>query len=505
MNNKTPSLASSTDSGAMKSMRNVGEWLALASVVLAILGMFVSSPRFAGPDENAHQATAWFTVENGLPPTGEIQTPVPTIIPPQPCFAFYPEQDTACLGPRLSEGLNDVRTLNYPPIYYWVTGAGQKIASFLSPIWLDLGGRGSSLVLNLAGLIALAFLARRITNNWGTYLLLVTTPMAAFLWAVVNPSGWEITTALLFTVSFARAWWARGRYSLALLAVSSLLFGASRHDAMVWLILLVIAVLLMGGSKLTARERVNTILAAAPGVAFGIVWQLTHPAQHPLWNPYPVENPGPLDYISWLGQIDNALADRVRQMVGVLGWMDTPMPQWMMFGILVSWAALIGVMYSRARIPALVLAFGFVVSVILPSVIEVMRWNDWPYWYQGRITLPFTLAFLFALLLRFGKKSEKPAIALSLLMSLVLIFMVWQNLIRNAFGIKAYLPSRWSDPVLEPPLYWASWAIILILIVVTLARLIVLIRMNRDHQTLGARTNRGESGLAEKSANEPST
>lgn len=464
---------------ASRRLEGWGEWLALATIVLAILGMFFSSPRFSGPDENAHQATAWVTVEQGLPPVNETESSVPAIIPSQPCFAFYPEQDSGCLGPRQSDGVNEVRTLNYPPLYYWVTGAGQRFASYLSPIWLDLGGRGASLLLNIAGLLTVALLARRVTRNWGTFLLLVTTPMTAFLWAVMNPSGWEITSALLFAFVFARTWWAIGPRSLALLAVTSLLFGFSRHDAMVWLTLLVIAILLMGSSPLNRTQRWWVLLAASPGIAAGVMWQLTHPAQHPLWNPYPVENPGPVDYISWLGQIDNALTDRVRQMVGVLGWMDTPIPEWMMFGLLAAWAALIGVMYSRSRIPARVLILGFIVSVILPSIIEVLRWNDWPYWYQGRITLPFTLAFLFVLLIRFGRSSAKPAILVSLVMGASLAFMVWQNLIRNAFGVKAYLPSRWTDPVLESPMYWLSWLTIALILLATGARALMLHKSTR--------------------------
>ena len=464
--------------------RQWGEWLALATVILAVLGMFFSSPRFAGPDENAHQATAWYTIEQGLPPRSEANTPVPTAIPVQPCFAFYPEQDSACLGPRVSDGTAEVRTFNYPPVYYWITGSGQRVASAVSEIWLDLGGRLASVIINAIGLILLALFARRVTQQWGTYLLLVTTPMAAFLWSVVNPSGWEITTALLFAFFFARAWWSMGTPALPLLAVTSLLFGLSRHSALVWLVLLVIAVMLMGRSPARWSQRLWILAAASPGVVAGILWQITHPAQHPLWNPYPVENPGPLDYISWLGQIDNALSDRVRQMIGVLGWMDTPIPEWMMYAFLAAWAGLIGVIYARARIPGVVLAFGFVVSVIIPSAIEVVRWNDWPYWYQGRITLPFTLAFLFVLLVRFGYSSRKPAIAVSLIVSGVLAFMVWQNLMRNSFGIKGYLPVRLDNPAVEPPMYWASWFIIVVLVGVTATRAWLLRR--ESHHKVGS-------------------
>jgi hypothetical protein len=131
-------------------------------------------------------------------------------------------------------------------------------------------------------------------------------------------------------------------------------------------------------------------------------------------------------------------------------------------------------MYARASIPPIVLCAGFVVAIGVPSIIEVIRWNDWPYWYQGRITLPFAVAFLLLMLIRFGRTSRLPAVAVSLVSAFSLAFMVWQNLIRNAFGVRAYLPKRWSGPVLEEPLYWGSLACIAVIVLLTAARVVLL-------------------------------
>ena len=460
------------------------EILALATVAIAVLGMFLSSPRFAGPDENHHQGTAWYLGENVIPPKSEMFDDVPGIITDRPCFAFTPEADTGCIPPRSAKGTSPVRILNYPPVYYWVVAVGQRAVDVIDSAWLDMGGRTASLLLNLGGLALLAWLLRRTTRTWGTYVLLISTPMAAFLWGVVNPSGWEITTGLLFAYLFGTAWWQglagqngeSPKKCLAAIAVTSLLFGLSRHDAFVWMTLLILAVVVMGRAHSSVAERLRTLSAAAVGLAAGFAWNRFFPAQHVIANETPVADPGFFDYVGWLGQIDNAMADRVRQMLGVLGWLDIPMPQWLMFIVLAGWAMLIGVLFTRGQMPARVLVYGFSISVFLPMVIEVIRWNDWPYWYQGRITLPFTLAFLLLVLMRYGRNVVRSAQAMSIVMGLALAFMVWQNLMRHAFGIRGYLPQRWSSPTLDSPMYWASWACIAALIVISGIRLWLLRR-----------------------------
>ncbi len=454
------------------------EILAFATIFVAIVGMFLSSPRFAGPDENHHQGTAWYVGDHVMPPRSEILSQVPGIISERPCFAFTSEVDAGCVRSETGEGSSTVRILNYPPIYYWAVTLGQRSLLAIGSVRLDLGGRGASVLLNMGALALLAWMLSKSTRTWGSYILLVTTPTAAFLWAVVNPSGWEITTGLLFAYIFAITWW-RGLDSGPLkgslanligLGVAALLFGLSRHDAVVWLLLLIAGILLMGSSQTSKVVKARTIVASAVGIAAGVIWNLLFRAQHIIANETPVTNPGFNDYVGWLGQIDNAISDRVRQMIGVLGWLDTPIPEWLMFTILAGWAMLIGVLFTRSRIPVRVLIFGFAISILLPMIIELSRWNDWPYWYQGRITLPFTLAFLLAILVRFGKRSRRPAQAMSIVMGLAVAVMVWQNLMRNAFGIRGYLPLRWDSPSISPLEYWGAWVCVGLLVIFSLAR-----------------------------------
>lgn len=466
---------------------NVGrwnEWLALITVILAAIGMSLSSPPMAGPDESTHQATASHLTVYITPPITDAEDYIGGIAKFGSCMAFDPAKDASCSPNRDDVWPAKMRVVNYPPLYYWVVGLGQKFAPE-ADTWMDVGGRVASLLLNLAGLVLLAWLTMRRSRIWGSSILAVATPMAVFLWGVVNPNGWEITAGLLFAFFFARSWWAeddsgpeRGsRWSVLVpLGLSSVAFALARPAAFLWLGLLVVAILLMGRTHVDRPRQLATLAIAGLGVVAGVLWQLTHPSQTPVNNPNPVANPGPLDYLHWLGQIDEALPDRLRQMVGVLGALDTPVPQWMVLVLLLSWGALIGFLYARTTIPPLALVLGFVATTLVPSALETLQWNDWPYLWQGRYTLPFTIPFLFVLLMRFGRFGERAVVLLSIVTGGVLTVMVWQNFARYAFGITDYLPLRLDNPAIDGVWLWGTFSVLAALIVITVVRAVIFAR-----------------------------
>ncbi|MEI8262011.1 MAG: DUF2142 domain-containing protein [Actinomycetes bacterium] len=459
----------------------VSEWLAAITVVLAILGMAFAAPPLVGPDETPHQATASYLTVHIMPPIAETQAYVPGLLKFGDCTSFDSTKDESCLPPR-EEALSGFgRIFNYPPLYYWAVGLGQKAAPG-ADLWLDVGGRVASTLITLIVLIALALSARVRFPLWGSSLLAVTTPMAVFLWAVVNPNGWEISCGLLFAYALLVAWkptqdvktpripwWAQS----IVVGVVAIIFGLSRHDALIWIILLTAAVYFMSTSRSLDRRRLTLLLAAALGVVAGLVWQWTHPALHPLHNPDYNANPTLLDRVHWFMQIDNVLPDHVRQMVGVLGSLDTPVPQILVVTFTLGWAATGGLLYARQKVSALVVMIGFFGIFLLPWVLEFLRWNDWPYWWEGRYALPFAIPFLFIFLLRYGAKGSRAVQALSLVSSFILLFMVWQTFMRYAYGVKDYIPVRWDNPAVGPVPYFGSIIIITLMSSLLVVRLII--------------------------------
>lgn len=441
------------------SKRRTTELLAFLTVIAAVIGMFVSTPRMASPDEPAHQSTAWYVTNNGMPPTEEIYAPVPGNISDSICYAFDSANDASCLGPRQVLPAVEGRIFNYPPVYYWTVGFGQWVANSVGAQWMDLGGRVASFVLNLLGLTALALLSRRQSRIWGSSLLLVSTPMAVFLWVVVNSSGWQITTGLLFAYVFAQVWWGSHRDldlrnrqwpALGAVAATSVLFALARPDSLIWMLLLMLAVTLMGPSSNSMAVRAKALAAAGVGILAGVGWQLTHPSQHPIENPNPLADPAFTDYLRWFQQSLDLLPDRLHQAVGVLGWLDTPTPRWLFVATIIGWASFLGYLYARNRIPTPVVLLGIAGVFVLPSILETLRWNDYPQWWQGRYTLTFLIPFLFLVLTRYASRIPRAVERFSLLATTVLAVMVWQNAVRYAFGVRDYWPLDWVDPAIGP-------------------------------------------------------
>ena len=464
-------------------LRRRTELLAFLTVIAALVGMFASTPRMAGPDEPAHQSTAWYVTNKGMPPSEEIYAPVPGNVSDSICYAFDSGNDASCLGPRQVLPAVEGRIFNYPPLYYWAVGFGQWAAISLGEQWMDVGGRATSLLLNILGLTALALLSRRQSVIWGSSLLLVSTPMAVFLWAIVNSSGWQITTGLLFAYVFSQAWWGshpdldikRRRWlTLSAVASTSVLCALSRPDSLIWMLLLMLAVTLMGTSPQPLRSRAQALAAASIGVLAGVVWQLTHPSQHPIENPNPLANPAITDYLRWFQQSLDLLPDRLHQSLGVLGWLDTPAPRWLFIATLIGWATFLGYLYARNRIPTAVVLLGILGVFILPSVLEALRWNDYPQWWQGRYTLTFLIPFLFLILTRYASVIPRAVERFSLLATATLAIMVWQNAMRYAFGVRDYWPLDWIDPAMGPWPFAISMLSAGVLVLFAFARIVAM-------------------------------
>ena len=449
----------------VRRLRRITEALAFLTVIAALVGMFVSTPRMAGPDEPAHQSTAWYVTNKGLPPINETYAPVPGNVSGNVCFAFDAANDASCLTGRVPRGGVEGRIFNYPPLYYWFVGFGQWVANSVGPEWQDVGGRAGSFALNSLALLALALLSRRQSRIWGSSILVISTPMAVFLWAVVNSSGWQIASGLLFSYVFAHVWWGSHRdlllsrhqwRTLTAVTVTSVLFALSRPDSLIWLVLLALAVVLMARSPLQSRARLKVLMSAGVGVASGVMWQVSHPSRHPIENPAPLADPAFSDYVRWFKLSLDLLPDRIHQAIGVLGWLDTPTPRWLFLLTVIAWAAFLGYLYARNRIPIPVIFLGIASTLVFPSVLEALRWNDYPAWWQGRYTLPFLIPFLFLIVNRFASTIPRAVEKFSLISTAVLAFMVWQNGVRYAFGVREYWPVDWAEPAIGALLFSLS-------------------------------------------------
>jgi Predicted membrane protein (DUF2142) len=435
-----------------------GEPLGLTAwllVAIAVAGMLASSPPSAGPDEPVHEATAWYVTEHLLPPNSPVAFSVPASLVVEPCFAAKPEVTAAC-EPARSTTTGMVTTsliVNYPPPYYWAVGAGERVAAVFGLQYADLGGRAASAILNLGALLLLSLYMLRRNRWWGSLLLVVSTPMAVFLGAVVNPSGWEITCGLAMAAGLSETIRggspeARGglRSAVALLLLACLGLCLARPLGFVWAGGLTLSAVALARSW-NPRVLLTLACAVAPGVAVGMLWYVTHQAGTPAFSA--ATSPSALAYGSTPFAASLVYFPlRLFQMFGDLGWLDTPMPSILLFGSLIAWGVLLRQMPSIGRLAMLC---GIAGIVIVPSVIESMLSGGWAFWWQGRYTMPFALGFVLLLLLRSGQLAPRTISAASALALLSLGAMVWVNAARYAFGLTASdLPLSLGASALSP-------------------------------------------------------
>jgi Predicted membrane protein (DUF2142) len=177
-------------------------------VVIAGLGMLVSTPPSAGPDEPSHEVTAWYLSGHGLRPGSIEWFSVPASLLVDPYFSHEPTVTASCMPPRSSAQVmvSTSMVLNYAPPYYWVVGVGERLAtSLIGGEYADIDGRLASFILNFGALLLLSLHMRRRNHLWGTFLLLISTPLAVFMGIVVNPSGWEITCGIVLAAALSEA------------------------------------------------------------------------------------------------------------------------------------------------------------------------------------------------------------------------------------------------------------------------------------------------------------
>src|ERR1035437_9910082 len=143
-------------------------WLLVA---IAAVGLLASTPPSAGPDEPVQQATAWYLSGHGLAPDSPGEFSVPASLLVTPCYAFHPDQSAACMPAHSQEMGSYALVLNYPPPYFWVVGAGERLAALVGLQYADVGGRLASFILIFGTLLLLTLYMRRRNPLWGDFLL----------------------------------------------------------------------------------------------------------------------------------------------------------------------------------------------------------------------------------------------------------------------------------------------------------------------------------------------
>ncbi len=372
-------------------------------VVVALLATWaVATPRFAVPDEPAHLFKAYGTahgealgtVVEGFAPTIRLfDVPREMGTPHLPegqgllCYFGYPDVPADCAvgngGPAISTAAAT------PPFWYLVIGGGARLAGGASRIV-------AYRMVNAAvcgALFALAFaIGRNSRRRRFTPLLLVAlTPIALFLAGGVQPSGFEIAAfALLWALTlFAddpRAPTATGGFLIGGLFASVLL---SRFGAVLAVGSAMVVVLIMLGWQGTRRFINRRFLVPLFGTIAAAILALA------AWSRYAGatvhDSRTASDWTRWhvIRYTVGALPEIARQIVGVLGWLDTRLPfgAYALYGVF-TLMLLTGVVLSRNK--RLIMAGAALVAAlaVVPIVVNVISAPTAGLIWQGRYSVP---------------------------------------------------------------------------------------------------------------------
>lgn len=411
--------------------------LAFATAVVFGILFACFTPPFAVPDETGH----W--LHSVAIAHGESWAPKPVVTVPAWSRAFI---DTYAPGGNIAElsatprftvavtrDVLDVKLYNlstYNAVGYLPSAAGVFVARVLrlSPLATFRAGRiAATLLCSSLLFVALQFAK----GSRALFVLIALTPMAVALRASYSVDALLLSLAILLVAVLLSS---RPRPRLALIAALLIViikppylplallacFASSSkrtRTALAMLISIVAIAATLVASNVSKQTRVRFDVPVDPSA------QLQHVAQHP----FAVSGVIARD-------LSTKTAQYAREMIGVLGWLDIPLPRvvYWLFGITLLLAALarrqdVAFPRSPLLVALAITPFALAVSVYIAWTPTAAEYLDG---FQGRYLLP-VLPF-FALLPPMKKRdSETRAVALAIAFASVVLFVALRAVMRH--------------------------------------------------------------------------
>ena len=452
--------------------RRVASWAAGFLIVFTLLTAWsLATPRYAAPDEPAHAYRAASLVRGQLlgrpvnvpgDPRVVVQVPTTLTAVGPGCFAFQSQIPASCmLGWTGRLGFRPVSTYTgrYPPLYYLVVGLPSLLTTGARMLlWMRLAGD----VVNALFLTAGFAMLRRLRTPWALVGgVVAVTPMVLFIGSVINPSGLEICSAFALWCSLlaaVRAPILGSRSSLIWAVVSAVVMESTRGLSPVLMAGTVVAVAAVAGrDRLLALARCRLVrISGVVVLGFGMLaaaWTLINGAL----SLAPV-SPIPASVSS--GRILGLVLvkdSHVEQLVGLFGWLDTPVPQW----VITVWIAatltlLAGLAINRAwrtLVVALVLLLGCFAFLTFGDILQARTLGLVS---QGRYVLPLAVGIPLLAGATISWRRPRAQLGAQMLVGVLAIGQIQSfthALQRYSTGIPERFPLRygtWSPPFGAP-------------------------------------------------------
>ncbi len=390
-------------------------FLRWAAVWVTLAGVWsIASPQYSVPDEPAHVLRAASVAGGELvgdARTTRIEGPPLTVqvehvvevpaglagaaVQPVCFFAF---RDTAdCIVP-LEDAPGEVEVPTtagaYQPLFYGLVGVPLQV---LDPV---PGLVGARLLHAVAGGLLLAAACATAQAVGGAVLLavltLAITPVSVYLLGGVNPNGLEIAAAVATWVALLALLTTPTRRDAVLLGVAAVALSWTRPLSP----LTVLGILAVGLALTVTRARLASwraptvwggVAAALLGVGSALAWIVTQGALDAF-----VGTPDPdLTGRVALRTSLSLTRGRLTELVGNLGWLDTPLPT----ALVLLWAAAAAVVVVAALVRGtwrqrLVVLSLCGATILMPVAAETLRAAELGLFWQGRYSLPVAVGVI---------------------------------------------------------------------------------------------------------------
>jgi len=395
--------------------------LLVAGALLAVVtAENLGTPRNAGPDEPAHIARGaglvrgqvsgetygdWLVdnppldaggadIANANPDSDAVQVydvPRWVVQPSATCYAHQPNVPAACstVGDTDTDGDGALSTAASYPIWgHVLPGLGTLVIPGSSALWMARFLHALVPVVLIGATLARLIGERR--QAAASAVLVATTPMVLFLLAVVNPSGIAVAGAIAMWVTTDDLY-RTGRPPGWLFASAVAALVLPRDDGLLWAALVVVVLSVVWRRNPVTLWRilpVPTRLLLGAVSLVGAAWAAL--ARGGL---VPVDRPA--TGVEFAEIVVQRTGSHVREAVGVLGWLDTALPEsmyalWFFAAGLVVMIALVTREYRRVVGAAMALGL----FVVVGWVLEIVQGRTAGLFWQGRYALPMLIGMV---------------------------------------------------------------------------------------------------------------
>ena len=412
------------------------------------------TPRSAGADEPAHLIRAAGLVRGDVfgsktdTDVAHRSFDVPSWVgqPDPACFVVSSAQSAGCATVVETGDTDPVSTAGSYPVWgHILPGLATLAPGGARTYWLARALHGLIPVLLLATVLSRLIADRRSLH--AAAVLLALTPSVLFNMAVINPSGVAIAGAIAMWVAGDRLFGADADDhpdSWLFIAGSAALL-LPRNDGVLWWVL--ILAILLGLHRRSPRSAIGEfsrvqVVMLAISVALSVGWTVAVGSDL-------VAAQTDLSGWSFFEAVVGRTGDNLREAIGVVGWLDTPIPEsmmsvwWLLLGVLAGIVLWLG---ERRRVA--LAAVSMITFIVVPWVLETIQGRTAGLFWQGRYAIP---VFVGAPLLLGGVQHSKAQVDRALTVAVpsgaIIVWNVslWQQSRRWGVGVDgSMLPWRWD-------------------------------------------------------------